>query len=175
MYEPFFIVHKDPKQLIRKFVTELERRQKFIVKYVEDIFPKPDDFVILPDRVKKDWIGWVYQVPAIGFNSSKYDLDLIKNHFREHIEKAKIISLGDDVKLLKHPKVFAACTGNNYMFLTTSMFNFLDLTYILGSSMGYDKLYKSLGCKQEKLVLHYEWLTSYKKTSHVRPAKRQGT
>ena len=79
MDEPSFIVHENPKLLIREFVAELERRQKLIVKDVEDSYPKPDDFDMLPDRVQKDWKRWINQVPVIGFNSGKYDLPLIKS------------------------------------------------------------------------------------------------
>ena len=57
--EPFFIVHENPKLLIIQFLTELERRQKLTVKDVEDSYPKPDDFDMLPDRVQKDWERWI--------------------------------------------------------------------------------------------------------------------
>ena len=30
---------------------------------------------MLPDGVKKEWKQWVNQVPVIGFNSGKYDLN----------------------------------------------------------------------------------------------------
>ena len=72
--EPSFIVHENPKLLTRQFVAELERRQKLIVEDVEDSYPEPDDFDMLPDRVKEDWKRWINQVLVIGFNSGKYIL-----------------------------------------------------------------------------------------------------
>ena len=58
-----FIANKDPKELIKQFVAELEHRQTLIVDTVEVIYPKPDDFDMLP--VQKDWNRWVNQVLAI--------------------------------------------------------------------------------------------------------------
>ena len=52
MGTPSFIVHRDSKLLIRQFATELKRRQELILKDIEDLYPKPDDFGMLPDRVK---------------------------------------------------------------------------------------------------------------------------
>ena len=70
--EPSFIVHENLKILIIQFVAELERRQKLIVKAVKVLYPEPEDFGVLPDRVQKDWERWINQVPVIGFNSGKY-------------------------------------------------------------------------------------------------------
>ena len=67
--KPAFIVHEDPQELIRQFVMELERRQELIVKEVTELYPYPDDFEMLPDKVQKDWKRWINQVPVIGFNS----------------------------------------------------------------------------------------------------------
>ena len=168
--EPSFIVHENPKLLIRQFVAELERRQKLIVKDVEDSYPKPDDFDMLPDRVQKDWKRWINQVPVIGFNSGKYDLNLIKKYFVEELTKAEVTPLGG---ALKHPEIFVARKDNNYMFLTTDKFKFLDIKNFLGGGMSYDKWCKSLDCKLGKLVFPYNWLTNYEKLSHIGSVKRQ--
>ena len=168
--EPFFIVHENSKILIRQFVAELERRQKLIVKYVEDSYRKPDDFDILPDRVQKDWKRWINQVPVIGFDSGKYDLPLIKKYFVEELAKAEVTQLGG---ALKYPEIFVARKENDYMFLTTDKFKFLDIKNFLGGRMSYEKWCKSLNCKIEKLVFPYEWLTNYEKLSYIGPVKRQ--
>ena len=163
--DPSFIVHEDPKELIRLFVEELKKRQKLIVEDVEEMYPKPDDFDMLPDTVQKEWERWVNQVPVIGFNSGKYDLNLIKRYFVEEIAK------GDEEN--KAPEIFVARKDNNYMFLTTDKYKFLDIRNYLAPVLSYDAWCKSLGCKLEKLVFPYEWLTSYEKLSHVGPVKRK--
>ena len=168
--KPSFIVHENPKILITQFVAELERRQKLIVKDVEDSYPKPDHFDMLPDRMQKDWERWINQVPVIGFNSGKYDLNLIEKYFVEELAKAEVTLLGG---ALKHPEIFVARKENDYMFLTTDKFQFLDIKNFLGGGMSYYKWCKSLDCKLEKLVFPYEWLRNYKKLRHVGPVKRQ--
>ena len=85
--DPIFIVHEDPKELIRLFVKELKRRQKLIVEAIEEMYPKPADFEMLPKSVQEDWNRWLNQVPVIGFNSGKYDINLIKRYFAEEIAK----------------------------------------------------------------------------------------
>ena len=171
--EPSFIVHENPKLLIRQFVAELELRQKLIVKDVEDSYPKPDDFDMLPDRAQKDWKRWINQVPVIGFNSGKYDLNLIKKYFVEELAKAEVIPLRGALKLIKHPEIFVARKENDYMFLTTDKFKFLDIKNFLGDGMSCEKWCKSLDCKLEKLLFTYEWLKNYDKLSYIGPVKRQ--
>ena len=107
--EPIFIVHEDPKELISLFVAELERRQLIIVEDVKETYLKPDDFDMLSDRVQKDWDRWVNQVLVIGFNSGKYDLNLIKRYFVEEVSKPEI---EDDKEVI--PKIFVARKENNY-------------------------------------------------------------
>ena len=109
--EPTFIVHENPKELIRLFVAELKRRQKLIIDDVKETYPKPEDFDMLPDRVQKDWDRWVNQVPVIRFNSGRYDLNLIKRYFVEEIAKV-------DEEVV--PEIFVARKENDYMFLTTA-------------------------------------------------------
>ena len=111
--DPCFIVHENPKELIRLFVEELKRRQELIVEAVEEMYPRPDDFDMLTDEVKKGWVRWVNQVPVIGFNSGKYDLNLIKRYFVEEIVKSDdfepclLIDL-DPEKLSASKEIFVA-------------------------------------------------------------------
>ena len=128
---------------------------------------------MLPDRVQEDWKKWINQVPVIGFNSGKYDLNLIKKYFVEELAKAEVIPLGVDLGVIKHPVIFVARKENDYMLITADKFKFLDIKNFLGGGMSYDTWCKSLGCKLEKLVLPYEWLTNYQKLSHIGPVKRQ--
>ena len=91
---------------------------------------------MLPDRVQKDWERWINQVPVISFNSGKYNLNLIKKYFVEELAKAEVIPLGG---ALKYPEIFVARKENDYMFLTTDKFKFLDIQNFLGGGMSYDK------------------------------------
>ena len=156
---PTFIEHKDPKILVGLFVEELDRRRVLIVEEVNRLYPRPDDFDMLSKMDQKAWNEWVDQVAVIGFNSGKYDINMIKRYFVERIAE----NVDEKIKVAKK--------DNNYMFLTTSKFKFLDIKNFLAPGMSYAKWCKSLGCGLEKLVFPYEWLTSYDKLSHVGPVE----
>ena len=82
----------------------------------------------------EDLIKWIGQVPVIGFNSGKYDLNMIKQYFVERIAE----NVNAKIKVTKK--------DNNYMFLTTSWFKFLDIKNFLAPGMNYEKWCKSLEC-----------------------------
>ena len=66
-------------------------------------------------------MNWVNQVPVFGFNSGKYDLNLVKEYF------IRTLSNMNDVTVTKK--------DNSYMFLTTPMFKFLDIKNYLAPGL----------------------------------------
>ena len=36
---------------------------------------------MFPDEVQKQWTQWTNPVPVIGFNSGKYDLNMVEEYF----------------------------------------------------------------------------------------------
>ena len=100
-------------------------------------------------------------VPVIGFNSGKYDLNMVKEYFVKKIAYNKDDKCNEDV--------FAAKKENDYMFLTTSKFKFLDDKNYIGPGLSYDSCCKSMGCRLQKFKLPYKWLDSYEKLSHAGP------
>ena len=40
---------------------------------------------MLPGVVKEHWRQWVNRVPVVGFNSGKYDTDMVKEYFVKEI------------------------------------------------------------------------------------------
>ena len=97
----------------------------------------------------------------IGFNSGKYDLNLAKDYFVKEISYNKEGEYSEDV--------FAAKKENDYIFLTTFKFKFLDFKNYIGCGLSFDAWCKSTGCRLQKLMFSYEWLDSYEKLSHVGP------
>ena len=81
--------------------------------------PYPSDFQIPLGEVKEKWRQWVNQVPVIGLNSGKYDLNIVKEYCVENISYNNDDECNEDV--------FAAKKENDHMFLTTSKFKFLDV------------------------------------------------
>ena len=81
--EPTHICERDPAELVRKFMEELERRGKNIRTQVRAEF-MPADANLLPNAQRQK-IKWCNQVPVVGFNSGTYDLNMIKKYFAEHL------------------------------------------------------------------------------------------
>jgi hypothetical protein len=84
------------------------------------------------------------QVPVLGFNSGKYDLNLIKTHFVSEISNNEA-----EVKVAKK----AAKT----MYISTSTLKFLDVTSYIGPGTSYDRWVKAYDCTLAKSWFPYEW------------------
>ena len=141
--EPTHICERDPAELVRKFMEELERRGKNIRAQVRAEF-MPEDANLLPKAQRKKIEEWCNQVPVVGFNSGTYDLNLIKKHFAEHLADTT-------------GKVRVAKNGNKIMFLLTWGFRFLDIINYLGPGTSYEKWVKAYECKTVKSWFPYEW------------------
>ena len=92
-------------------------------------------------------------MPVLGFNSSRYDLNLIREHLVE-----RLASAAGDIKVAKN--------ANKIMFLWTKEFRFLDIINYLGPGTGYDKWVKAYVCTAEKSWFPYEWFDSPQKLDY---------
>ena len=176
--KPSFIVEEDPKKLIKKFVVELLKRARQIEETVwlsnpvlgvykkfneDDQGEQYGGYLINEARVKlsketaKSYVNWVKQVPVFGFNSGRYDINMIKEYFVENLT-----SLSD---------VNVAKKENSYMFLSTPNFKFLDIKNFLAPGLSYDAWCRAYGCELQKLSFPYEWFDSFKKLNHIGPVK----
>ena len=95
--QPTHICERDPKSLIEKFMNELQRRAAVLRAAIE-IQYLPMDLDLLPKKQQQKIKDWCAQVPVLGFNSGKYDLNLIKQHFVEKLAdtctKVKVATQG---------------------------------------------------------------------------------
>ena len=176
--KPSFIVEEDPKELNKKFVVELLKRASEIeekvgwANYVLGVRRKMNEYdkgeqyggyLINEARVKlsketaKSYVNWVKQVPVFGFNSGRYDINMIKEYFVKNL-----ISLSD---------VNVAKKENSYMFLSTPNFKFLDIKNYLAPGLSYDAWCRAYGCELQKLAFPYEWFDSFEKLNHIGPVK----
>ena len=157
--EPVFIVDQDPGNLNNSFMKELHARQIKIAEATESLYPQPesDDDDGQEKKENPIWRNWVNQVPVFGFNSGRYDLNMIKEYF---VKNLAIIS---DVNVAKKE--------NTYMFLSTPNFKFLDIKNYLAPGLSYDAWCRAYGCELQKLAFPYEWLDSFAKLNHKGPVK----
>ena len=157
--EPVFIVDQDPGNLINSFMEELKKRQIKIAQMVESLYPQPESDDDDGEEKKENpiWRNWVNQVPVFGFNSGRYDLNMIKEYF------VKNLSIISDVDVAKKE--------NSYMFLSTPNFKFLDIKNYLAPGLSYDAWCRAYGCELQKLAFPYEWFDSFEKLNHKGPVK----
>jgi len=78
--QPTHLCERDPKALIEKFMNELQRRATELRAAIETEY-LPVDNDLLPKKQQQKIRDWCAQVPVLGFNSGKYDLNLIKEYF----------------------------------------------------------------------------------------------
>ena len=139
--EPEYICSKDPEELIRLFYQSLVQRRLIIKDDVEERY-MPEDLESLPGKQQELIKQWCSQVPVVGFNSGKYDLQLIRKYFITHLCEENVSS-GE-----KQGRV---------MYMNTPQFKFLNVTNYLSPGITYDKWVKTYGAKQTKSWLPYEW------------------
>ena len=88
-------------------------------------------------------LGWLRQLPVIGFNSGKYDLNMIKRSF---------------VPLLISNNAHVIKRQNTYMCLYTDKLKFLDICNYLAPGFSYAKYLTAYGCAQQKGHFPYEYM-----------------
>ena len=158
--EPVFIVDEDPENLIKSFVEDLKGRQRKIAEEVNSLYPLPksnDESVHLPKKVQNLWKTWVEQVPVFGFNSGRYDINMIKEYFVKDLAEISNVNF--------------AKKENSYMFLSLPQFKFLDIKNYLAPGLSYDAWCRAYGCELQKLAFPYEWFDSFEKLNHIGPVK----
>ena len=78
--------------------------------------------------------GWMHQLPVIGFNSGKYDLNAIKQFLIPYF------------------------LSNTFMCLSTDQLKFLDMIYYKAPGFSYDKYLKAYGREVTKGHFPYEYM-----------------
>ena len=98
---------------------------------------RTNPFKKLPDQL----FSWLQQLPVIGFNSGKYDLNMIKRFF---------------IPLMLTPcedqdeSCFVIKRENTFMCFSTNKVRFLDVTNFLAPGVSYEKYLKAYGCSVQK-------------------------
>ena len=93
-------------------------------------------------------LGWLRQLPVIGFNSGKYDLNMIKRSF---------------VPLLISNNAAVIKRQNTYMCFSTNKLKFVDICNYLAPGFSYDKYLKAYGCDLQKGHFPYEYMDGIEK------------
>ena len=80
--KPIHVVNKDPKELIKIFVKTLvqiaKQAYKINTKIYKDIYNQIDDLTDHKKKCFQTFDKWIREVPVIGFNSGKYDCNIMQ-------------------------------------------------------------------------------------------------
>ena len=107
-------------------------------------------------------LGWLHQLPVIGFNSGRYDLNVIKQFFVPYLLKP---SKQDNEDVDEEEEEdddddetrFVIKRQNTFMCFTTKKLKFLDITSYLALGFSY-KYLKAYGCELQKGHFPYEYM-----------------
>ena len=109
--------------------------------------------------------GWLHQLPVIGFNSGKYDLNAIKKflipHFITETTEKCAEGFGPREKSEEEDGIgsfFVIKRNNTFMCLSSNQLKFLDMTNYIALGFSYDKYLKAYGCEVAKGHFPYEYM-----------------
>ena len=109
-------------------------------------------------------LGWLHQLPVIGFNSGKYDLNVIKQLFVPYLlkpskedEKDEYFDEEEDDDGDDENR-FIIKRQHTFMCFTTKKLTFFDVTTYLAPGFSYDKYLKEYGCELQKGHFTYEYM-----------------
>ena len=85
-------------------------------------------------------------VPVLGFNSAKYDLNLVKSKLCSHLD-------------LTRPECFTVKKSNAYVTISTPSLKFLDISHYIAPGYSYAQFLKSYKASEEKGFFCYQYLS----------------
>ena len=164
---PAVIVSKgDPDLLVQSMIDYLSRMQdqafSLLLHSYENEFKQMEELISERDEIDpckketrldftyKRFIQWAKQLIIIGFNSGKYDLNLIKKYLIKRL---------DGVNVVKR--------GNVFMMISTPEFRFLDISLYLAPGFSYASYLKAFQCKEQKGFFCYEYVDDYSKLAET--------
>ena len=100
-------------------------------------------------KLRQDFENYYSTIPVFGFNSSRYDLNLIKEYLHHLLIEKNVV-----------PKVIR--TGNKYIGMNFHGSQFLDILNFLGGATTLDNFLKAYGASEEDFF-PYEWFDSAEK------------
>ena len=132
-------VDRERRQQLRQTRDQLEELQD-IVGGSEDV----SDHKVL-SQLEEKLNACIEELPVLGFNSGKYDLNASKEFLFPY--------------LIKHqPIKFTVKRNNNHMCIKTDSLKFLDISNYLAPGFSYDQFLKAYECEQTKGFFPYQWV-----------------
>ena len=150
---------------VRKEAWDEAERKAF----KEGEFKQEDDEEVEMGEVKNNpyktligqLLGWLHQLPVIGFNSGKYVLNVVKQFFVSYLLKPSKQDDNDHEEEEEEEDDeirFVIKRQNTFMCFSTRKLRFLDILNFLAPGYSYDKYLKAYGCELQKGHFPYEYM-----------------
>ena len=136
-------------QTLNGIIVEQKESEKLALK-LSRMAPGRSDKVPA-EKLKNELLCYIRRVPVIGFNSGRYDLNLIKREFHSFFTE-------NDPKEITTIK---RC--NQYIAVYTENLLFLDILNYLSPGYNYANYLKAFVGDTEKGIFPYEWMTDTRK------------
>ena len=91
--------------------------------------------------------AYLQELPVLGFNSGKYDLNAVKEFVFPYLIESQ-------------PIKFTVKRNSNHMCLKTNSLKFLDISNYVAPGFSYDQFLRAYECEQTKGFFPYEWIDS---------------
>lgn len=97
------------------------------------------------EKLKLEMEKYCEQIICIGFNSAKYDINLIKSYLIKHLQ------------LDSSKSTLTVKRNNSYACISTPMFKFLDITQYLSPGINYSTFLRAFDVQQSKGFFPYQF------------------
>lgn len=147
-------VSENDPSLYRRLNVELDterrqerRRRREDIAECEDVLfgeAQTSDNKVL-NKLAEKLNAYIQELPVLGFNSGKYDINAVKEFLFPYLIKT-------------NPIKFTVKRNNNHMCLKTDFIKLLDISNYLAPGFSYDQFLKAYECEQTKGFFPYEWI-----------------
>lgn len=144
--------HQDTLDTLNETISTTLEQEKKVSSEVGGKSPyKTHPLVALKIR----YLRWIHQVPVVGFNSGKYDLNLIKKTFHQYLSEK-----GEE-------QIHVTKRNNQYLSIATRHFILLDILNYLAPGYSYANYLKGFTKTEVKGFFPYDWMTSVRKLNNT--------
>ena len=112
-------------------------------------------------KLQQSFIHYCRQVPVLGFNSARYDLNLVKSYLIPWLQNdggSNSDEMSTDLTVIKK--------GSTYTQIGGRRFKFMDVINYLAGGFSYDKFLKAYKIAQTKSYFPYEWFDHIDKLNY---------
>ena len=154
-----FITSGNEKELIKNLIDYLEAISLSVYRLVKEKFRPAFEALESSENVRKENLmkefdSYCRELIVLGFNSSLYNLNLIKPVLIEH---------------LLNKIDFVIKKANNYLCIKTSTLRFLDIKHFLAPVFSYRKFLTAYGSELEKFHFSYKFVDGLEKLENGLP------